>query len=364
MRSAGKGSSVEKVRAGEGGHRADLHEGRLAHDAARAPARDRPGRVGAQAVRRLGEIEREALGEEQEAIEEAARQLRRRRRSTSSQSWSPIEDSPAHPSTRLAASRRLRFSNLPSLPGGPMCSSTSWRERSSSLRISCASARCSGRSTPSTSTFRRGGARRAARSRRRRRPLASSQAFTASSRDAATDGVDTADRAARAGQEVVASRRARPIRSPGARPRGSRRSSRRRCGALPFAQALAQAPGAVRDHHQPGGAAAAEHVPDAAGEREQLASTRRAPRRESRRSGGWRARARRRRARASAGARRRRHGGARAPRRRRTGRARPASAARRRSCHSCSSPPCSSATSNGPTRSSAARRIVMLAPHA
>ena len=75
MRSSGNGSSVGKRRARERGHRADLDEARLAHDAARPPARERPGRVRAQAVGRLGERQREALAEEQEAVEEAARQL-------------------------------------------------------------------------------------------------------------------------------------------------------------------------------------------------------------------------------------------------------------------------------------------------
>ena len=74
MRSAGNGSSAENVRR-ENAVTGPISTKRcLAHDAERAPARDRPGRVRAQAVRRLGEVEREALGEEQEAIEKAARQ--------------------------------------------------------------------------------------------------------------------------------------------------------------------------------------------------------------------------------------------------------------------------------------------------
>ena len=74
MRSGGKGSSVEKVRARERRHRADLDEARLAHDAPGARRVTRPRGVRAQPVRRLGEVEGEALREEQEAVEEAARQ--------------------------------------------------------------------------------------------------------------------------------------------------------------------------------------------------------------------------------------------------------------------------------------------------
>ena len=75
MRSSGNGSSTGNARAGEGRHGADLHEARLAHDAARVPARDRPRRVRVQAMRGLRERQREALAQEQEAVEEAARQL-------------------------------------------------------------------------------------------------------------------------------------------------------------------------------------------------------------------------------------------------------------------------------------------------
>jgi len=74
MRSSGNGNRVEKVRREKAVHRADLDERSLAHDAERAAARERPGRVGVQTVGGLGEVEREALCEEQEAVEEAARQ--------------------------------------------------------------------------------------------------------------------------------------------------------------------------------------------------------------------------------------------------------------------------------------------------
>ena len=224
-----------------------------------------------------------------------------------------------------------------------MCSSTSWRERSSSARIARASAWRSGRSTPSTSTRRVGRLRRAAML--RRQPPAAGQlpGVRRLVLHATTDPIDAPDRAARAGEEVLVQVRVA------------------RCCVL---QALPQAPGAVRDHHQPGRAAAAEHVPEAAREREQLARSDGASPRQRveaaagppTRIGGTGERAQ---ARVRAGAAVLERRG-----RRRRGRGRPACRARRRSCHSCSSPPCSSATSNGPTRSSAARRIVMLAPQA
>ena len=58
----------------KGRDRADLDEGRLAHEADRAAARDRPGGVARQAVRGLGELELEALGERDERVEEAGGQ--------------------------------------------------------------------------------------------------------------------------------------------------------------------------------------------------------------------------------------------------------------------------------------------------
>src|SRR5665213_1834712 len=73
------------------------------------------------------------------------------------------------------------------------------------------------------------------------------------------EGVDTADRPAFAGEEVLL--QVPRMRGPhavrrGAFPRGIRFS----------VEALPQASRAVRDHHQPGGAAAAKHVSEAAGE--------------------------------------------------------------------------------------------------
>ena len=56
----------------EGEHRADLDERGLAQDAAPAPAGHRPGGVRAVAVRRLRELEPEALGQEQERVEKTA----------------------------------------------------------------------------------------------------------------------------------------------------------------------------------------------------------------------------------------------------------------------------------------------------
>ena len=87
---------------------------------------------------------------------------------TSSQSW---------PGAGWAASWALRFSNLPR-PGaaGAMANSTSWRERASSAREASISPSSSGRSTPATSTRRRGGRVRAARARPARRPESASRA--------------------------------------------------------------------------------------------------------------------------------------------------------------------------------------------
>ena len=148
-----------------------------------------------------------------------------------------------------------------------MCSSTSWRERTSSARIARgASCACSGRTTPSASTLRSGGSWRAARARRRRLPLASSQASSASSRRAAQHRVDAARpcRCARTGSPrrscgLPARRMSRR------RPswRGARRSGARYAepAGRSLAQAFAHAPGAVRDHRQSRRAAPAHHVP-------------------------------------------------------------------------------------------------------
>ena len=62
-------------RARKRGHGADLDEGGLAHDAAQLPPRLRPGSVRAQAVGRLGQLQLEALAQEEEAVEKAVRQL-------------------------------------------------------------------------------------------------------------------------------------------------------------------------------------------------------------------------------------------------------------------------------------------------
>ena len=75
MRSGGKGSSVENVERAKAVTGPISTKRCLAHHAARASACQRPGRVGVQVVRRLSQIEREALRKEQEAIEEVVGQL-------------------------------------------------------------------------------------------------------------------------------------------------------------------------------------------------------------------------------------------------------------------------------------------------
>ena len=75
MRSCGKGQQSAERDGRERGDRPDLDERRLARDASRAPARLRPRRMRVQAMRRLGELQGEALAEEQEAIDEPGAQL-------------------------------------------------------------------------------------------------------------------------------------------------------------------------------------------------------------------------------------------------------------------------------------------------
>ena len=75
MRSGGNGSSSSAIERWKASQRADLDHARAPRDApALAPA-DRPGGVARAAQRRLGELEAEALGHEQHAVEEPARQL-------------------------------------------------------------------------------------------------------------------------------------------------------------------------------------------------------------------------------------------------------------------------------------------------
>ncbi len=305
----------------------DLDEARLAHRAAWMPSRDRPRRVGVQAVRGLCEREREALAQEQEAVEEAARQLH-----------VVVDHAAASRGPRRggSASSRLRFSNLPSVPGAHVCSSTlvaralELRARSHLRARVARDARRSGRARAC------GAARRARRARgAARRPLSSSPRVERLVGGGATD--------ARRGR-----RRCRSC------PTGSRRrgaSAWSRIARDAFAQPLAQAPRAVSDHRQPRGAAPAHDVPERSRRASPARARATAPARDARRSGARRDRARGRRAQS---ARRR----ASAPARRcstaapATYRTRAAGfCARRRSCHSCSSPPCSSETSNGPTRS-------------
>ena len=70
----GEGQQHVEAVAVEGGHRADLDEGRLARGGARVPARHRPGGMRVQPVRGLGELQAGALGGAQEGVQEAARQ--------------------------------------------------------------------------------------------------------------------------------------------------------------------------------------------------------------------------------------------------------------------------------------------------
>ena len=127
-------------------------------------------------MRGLRELQREALAEEQEAVEEAARQLH------------VVVDHEQPVGARLLGglaarlpSSRLRFSNLPTLARARhVRSSSSWRERAARpapARTARGAARAhdAEREHPCS----RGGARRAPRARRRRRPLASCQASTA-----------------------------------------------------------------------------------------------------------------------------------------------------------------------------------------
>ncbi len=74
MRSFGEGQQRGEGGAGERGHRADLHEARLAHDAGAAARVTRQAAWERARCAGWASCEVEALGEEQEAVEEAARE--------------------------------------------------------------------------------------------------------------------------------------------------------------------------------------------------------------------------------------------------------------------------------------------------
>ncbi len=262
MRSCGKRQQHVEGARGERGHGPDLDEARLAHDAAGAPPRRRAMRRassgGGRAARATARSARTGTGSGRGSRAAA----RRRRRSRA-----------ASRCRRLGAraSSRLRFSNLPRSPGsrGVQLHVVA-RARELARASRRASARCSGRSTPSTSTLRVGGSRRAASASRSRCPGEPLARVERGVRERAPRAVEAADGSARARQEVIRLARAvRAVRGAGGA-RAGRRGARRRA----LAQGLAQPPGAVRDHRQARGTAAAQHVPDAARERQRLAPRR------------------------------------------------------------------------------------------
>ena len=256
-----------------------------------------------------------------------------------------------------SASSRLRFSNLPrSRPVRLWI--TSWRERASSAAIARLRRARSGRSTLSASSRRRGGERRAARSAAARARESSSPRRREVVRDPAPQGVDPPDRPALAREEI------------GIAPGGSRLGVRSTAapalcaGVPPRGECLAQPPSAVGDHRQARRAAAPQHVPETAGEREELgAGGRRAPaagvEAPRRAPAGVGARASERR-RASSPARRCSTRGARARSRTRA----PSRRAQAFLPLLLVAGPRRATRRTGPTRSSALRRIAMFAPHA
>ncbi len=359
MRSSGKGSSVGKVA------RANAVTGPISTKLVsrttlqRAPPRLRPRGMRVQAVGGLGELQREALAQEQEAVEEAARQL----------DVVVDHEQPVATLGRVGGEQPVEVLELPpSRRAEQVCSSTSWRERSSSARIAARGSRCSGRSTPSTSTRRRGGSvtrRELEEQAPAARQLPGVHAARPPRRGAAASSPPTVPLVPERKSLAGASSR---LRCPARRRPPSDRS---------FAQALPQAAGAVRDHRQSGGAAAADDVSQAPGERAAARVRARAPARGGRRSGGRLARARRRCAPVS------RRRASRAARRwstaaRATYRTRPRSAARRaperrrRRARRRTGGPATPARPRRararrrtvPTRSRALRRIAMLAPQA
>ena len=154
-------------------HRADLDEAGLAHERGRPPPRDLPGRMAAQRLRGLRQVELERLAHAHEAVEERARQPhvvvdRRcvqsgvagpRPRAAGSGSRTSRRRGPRPPCARAAARRPGRWSRARAARGGA---------RSRSAGSASASSE-PGRYTPITSTSRGGGrgARRAGAARRR-----------------------------------------------------------------------------------------------------------------------------------------------------------------------------------------------------
>ncbi len=150
---------------------------------------------------------------------------------------------------------------MPPSPGGPVWSSTSWRERASSSRIERDRAAVL---RALDAEHEHAAARRcAARGASQPQPLSAEQLRRVDRpvERAAAQRVEAGDRAARAGEEVLSARSVTC-------PRTFAGWRRRRGGAA--AQDLAEASEAVCGHRQPGRAAAAQHVCEAAAERAQL----------------------------------------------------------------------------------------------
>ena len=239
----GEGQESGEGGAGERGHRADLHEAHLAHDAARAPPRLRPRGVRVQAVGGLRDLQREAVTQEQEAVEEAVGKL----------DVVVDHEQPVAGVGWMGREQAVEVLEL-SQPAGRTGVQLHIVARAQQLR---------------THPFGEAAALRALDAEREHAP----QGRTAARREAQTQApaarqlpgvhqlvlrapaqrVEAPDGPTRPREEVIAVRVHAPL----------------RCS-----QALPQATGAVRDHRQPGRAAAADDVSETTGEREQLAAER------------------------------------------------------------------------------------------
>ena len=219
-------------------------------DAAGAAARDAPGGVRAAAVRRLGEPQLEALGEEQERVEEAARQ-----RDVVVEHEQPVaavervRGEQRVEVLELAARRRRRLVRDLDVVARARAARRARRHQPFGA---------SARSTPSTSTRRRGGARA--------RRASSRHGGSVARRDARRAARPGSAARARAGRDRAAtSPEPRRPAAPRDRAAGVERLAHpaRRCGAAITIPLRAAAP---------------RGVPDAAGERPQLGRQRRARR--------------------------------------------------------------------------------------
>ena len=195
------------------------------------------------------------------------RNRKRSRKPRGSSTSSSTTSSQSCPAAGCAASSPLRFSNLPRVAGrrGVQLARRGASARSSAriALASCAALRP--RDAEHEHAPQRRLVARGARRARSSRPLSSSPAVASSSRARRRSASSAPTVPLAPGEEVVgvpARRRARRVRAAGAR---SRRAS---------ASAWRSRPGAVRDHRQPGGAAAPQHVTEAAGERAQLGAGR------------------------------------------------------------------------------------------